>query len=779
VTDTFPATFASLLSSARRHLVLLASLLGLAAPASAQVVIASADDECIPSPEDGIFCGEDPGGFELFAYLTQTIIGEATEPWYVSGQVGDGFSFNHFGFVTQIFDYTLTEGSRLTIAGSGNLHYRGVIHGSGALRLLAGGTLSFDPTDSLVYQRITAPYTAYYSRNTYSGGTEIAGGWLKIYDDASLGTGALSFSDGGRLQTRAAGSLRGFTLLGNDNMIQADYDLSIDGVISGDGRLNKHGAGTVTLTQTNTYAGGTHVAEGALAVSTDAHLGAADTHVSLANGTTLKLGDGFASSQRELDLQGTNAQVAVATGNATWNGATAGTGQLVKQGAGTLTLAGGIGHTGGADIAAGTLEVAVSSTLDSTGTTTWSGPITGGGNLVKSGAGTLVLSGAATHSGATVVRGGTLETAATNVLSASSALFLINGATLDLAGHDQTVGDLDSYNVATQQTESSTVVLGGATLTNLTRVINLWAGSLTGSGTVVKQGAAEMKWYAANSFSGEFRIDAGTASAHAAHVFSPNATVSLASGTTLKLNSHAQTIAGLSGSGAVALGSATLTVNQAAHTTFSGILAGTGGLTKSGSGSLTLSGDNTYSGTTTLAAGTLTVNGSLATSDLIAHRDTALRGSGTIGGLTTIADGATLAPGNSPGTLTFTNGLTLNDGSILDFELGTASDLLRITGGTLTGSASTGGITLNLADAGGFTAASYTLFDFTGASTSSFDVSDFTFGNTIAGYTYQLALVGSTLQLTATTSAVPEPSTYAAILGACAIGLALIRRRKR
>ncbi len=798
MTDTFPASFATLLSSACRRLLLLACLLVFASEARAQAVIASlTEDECIPVPEEGIFCGEDPGGFEIFRYLIQEIYGEATEPWW-DGGFYDGFSYSHSGHPNLFFDYTLREGSRLTIAGSGDMHYRGIIHGSGSFRLLAGGTLLFDRNDSLVYQLINAPHTAYYGRNTYSGGTEIAGGWLKIYEDASLGTGALTLSDGGRLQTLAAGSLRGFTLLGNDTALQADYALSVDGVISGDGRLNKHGAGTVTLTQENTYAGGTHVAAGALAVSTDTNLGAADTRVSLANNTTLSLGDAFASSQRELELQGTSAQVSVATGNATWNGTTAGTGQLVKQGAGTLTLAGGIGHTGGAEIAAGTLEVSVSATLGGTGTTTWSGPITGSGNLVKSGAGTLVLSGAATHSGATVVRAGTLEAGAANVLSANSALFLINGATLDLAGHDQTVGDLDSYNVATQQTESSTVVLGGATLTSLTRVINLWAGSLTGAGTVIKQGAAEMKWYASNSFSGEFRIDTGTASAQAAHVFSPHATVTVASGATLQLNSHAQTIAGLSGAGDVALGSATLTVNQTSDRTFSGIISGTGGLAKSGSGSLILSGDNSFSGGTSLEGGTLlaahdsafgtgavTVSagildiGTRTLANAITLTGGTLRGSGTVGGLTTIADGATLAPGNSPGTLTFTHGLTLDDGAILNFELGTTSDLLRISGGTLTGSASAGGITLNLADAGGFTAASYTLFDFSDATTSSFDVSDFSFGSTIAGYTYQLTLVGSTLQLTATASAVPEPSTYAAILGVCAIGLALIRRHKR
>src|SRR5690606_7742699 len=89
-----------------------------------------------------------------------------------------------------------------------------------------------------------------------------------------------------------------------------------------------------------------------------------------------------------------------------------------------------------------------------------------------------------------------------------------------------------------------------------------------------------------------------------------------------------------------------------------------------------------------------------------------LGGGGSIAGLTTIGSGAALAPGSSPGTLTFTNGLTLDAGAILNFELGTVSDLIAVTGGTLTGP-SAGTVTLNLSDSGGFAAGTYTLFDYT------------------------------------------------------------------
>ena len=61
----------------------------------------------------------------------------------------------------------------------------------------------------------------------------------------------------------------------------------------------------------------------------------------------------------------------------------------------------------------------------------------------------------------------------------------------------------------------------------------------------------------------------------------------------------------LDGSGAVGLGSHTLTLNQGS---FGGVIGGTGGLVKAGAGTLTLSGTNTYSGGTTVTGGTVAVS---------------------------------------------------------------------------------------------------------------------------------------------------------------------------
>ena len=63
---------------------------------------------------------------------------------------------------------------------------------------------------------------------------------------------------------------------------------------------------------------------------------------------------------------------------------------------------------------------------------------------------------------------------------------------------------------------------------------------------------------------------------------------------------------GLAGAGNATLGAATLTAGgDNSSTTFSGMISGTGALSKSGSGTLTLSGTNNYTGGTTVSAGTL------------------------------------------------------------------------------------------------------------------------------------------------------------------------------
>lgn len=221
-------------------------------------------------------------------------------------------------------------------------------------------------------------------------------------------------------------------------------------------------------------------------------------------------------------------------------------------------------------------------------------------------------------------------------------------------------------------------------------------------------------------------------------------------------------------------------------------LDGVGGLTKKGSGILTLWGANTYTGTTKISEGTLVLAGSIAGSVAVgsgATLDTAtflpefvlaggntLSGSGTVLGKVRLQNGARIAPGDiTAGKLTLQTGLELNNtgGNTLEFGLGTVSDLLAIVGGTFLGN-HTGVTTISISDAGGFGEGVYTLMTWSGSTAQDVDLTDFQLNLLPNGLSGSLQLGTDSLQLTV----IPEPNT-AALLAMTSVGVLGFRRRRR
>ncbi len=234
-----------------------------------------------------------------------------------------------------------------------------------------------------------------------------------------------------------------------------------------------------------------------------------------------------------------------------------------------------------------------------------------------------------------------------------------------------------------------------------------------------------------------------------------------------------------------AQGSAAIVFNHTGTATFTpGLYASfdsTLTVTKNGSGTLVFAGQNSdYEGATWVNAGALLNNGTLDGTDVTVAAGATLGGSGFFEGDVTLSAGAILAPGGTidgVGTLTFEQDLVLNAATIIELQLGTLSDLIVIDDGILTGP-SAGFVTLNFSDAGGFAAGDYTLFDYSTGTVVDLDPGDFVVGDTIEGYSFSFLNVGSTLVARASLSAVPEPSTYAALAGVGVLGLAVWRRRR-
>jgi autotransporter-associated beta strand protein len=172
--------------------------------------------------------------------------------------------------------------------------------------------------------------------------------------------------------------------------------------------------------------------------------------------------------------------------------------------------------------------------------------------------------------------------------------------------------------------------------------------------------------------------------------------------------------------------------------------SGLSSFTKSGSGTLTLTGSSTYTGTTNIAAGTLALGLSNAlptTSALTLSGGTlALNGFSQSLGLLSVTSSSFVSFG-SGATLTFANSSAQAwTGTLTISNYNTATNSLRF------GSTSS---------------------DLTGLQLTSIRFADY--GNVFG----QIDAAGFI-----TPSAIPEPSTYAAIFGAAALGFAVWRRRR-
>jgi autotransporter-associated beta strand protein len=617
-------------------------------------------------------------------------------------------------------------------------------------------------------------------------------------DSGSLTVPGILKTGGGSLSTISGGT--SLTTASNAELVvRTDTSsdlLTISTAVTGfSGGLTKTGAGTLTLSGSNGYTGSTRINAGTLAVSGGSAI-ADNQAVILANaaGATLQL-----------------------NGNETILNVTGGgfSGGNVNVQGNTLTLSGNAAYAFGG---------------------TFSG--TGSGGIVKQGAGTLTLSNKNSFAGTIALEGGTLSftygndgTGTLIALSSGGAFNMANGTTLNInPSANLPVGVIGSQLQAANggtppfpygfTIANDVNIASGTSIANVTIAGNENSVRFTGNVTGGTSGSQTLAITTGNSqdrqvvaFSGVIADGSGGTLGLAATLRAANngAYVNLTNNNTFTGpisvtttgNAPGYLVIGgerygvapdlVTGSGSLGSGgvySNTIALNNtgaglsilnyasSANQTLGGTISGNGLILKDGTGILTLAGDNTYLGTTTVSAGTLLVNGdqSLATGAVtVSNSGSTLGGSGIVGGNATLNTLTILSPGNSPGTLTFDQNLTLIGGASAAgataiFEGG---DLVDVNGLLTLNTDWNLTLTSGFQDGG-----TVTLFTYGTAGTidltPDLDISGL--GFTPSG-PLSLTDTGSSIVLNGI-SIVPEPGTWALLgAGAALIGLRFARRR--
>jgi len=459
-----------------------------------------------------------------------------------------------------------------------------------------------------------------------------AGGANYIVNDAKKSTDGNDYSVGSSLAWNATAPLSSGTfILGNAvdafNVDVVLADQAANGLAWDGQSLTKLGAGALTLSSANTYTGATRILAGTLQ---------AGIVNAFADSTSVIVGPGatFDLNNFNQQVQNISADGDISLGSATLtiedsvngglNGVISGTGGLVKEGAGTLTLSGNSTYTGGTQLNGGQISVVTDAAL---------GAVTSGVTIDNN----------------AILQVGTAEFAH-NITLGSGGGTVIGTAGMNASGKIDGSGHLTTQGIIDLTSDNT---YSGGTTINAHSTLSLGRGTTAGSvqGDIIDNGVLAFSrrndMTLDGIISGNGRVDAlgiGTTTLTGVNSYT--------GGTNVGLGTLHLTGSGTLGSGAVAIstpgtlhidapaggsytfnnalsGNGTLQANLAATTdTFAlGAAAGNAfsGKVQLGQGQFSLSGDNTNAltnatlqldtgNTTTVAAadqniGNLTLNG--------------------------------------------------------------------------------------------------------------------------------------------------------------------------
>ena len=529
---------------------------------------------------------------------------------------------------------------------------------------------------------------------------------------------------------------------------------TVDGIISGTGQVIKSGTGSLALNSANTHSGDTTINGGNVVLGNVNALQDSTVNIDVNDGldittNTLDASLGGLAGTGNLNLGAQQITVGSNHDNTTYAGVLSGTGNLTKQGNGTLGLAGANTHSGGTLLEGGTLSLANDSAAGT-------GTITVIPNLAES---FSSVAGSFTLNGDAAIDSGSLRlTDAVNNQLGSGVSPLVSPLPVDsfsasfnfqIGPGTGTGADGLSFALMDAGVYDATAVFGenGPGANSLTVSFDTFdnGGSEPGGNfvEVLLNGSSiataipsftleDSQFHRADlTFDGSTLSLSVTPSGFSSPEFlfdglavpgytSATSRIGFGARTGGETNEHR--IGNLSFS----IPSALPVIDYTAGTTIAnpidlqrhaelhvttgfatqsgtiGETAGPFGVVKTGAGSLSLTESSTYTGDTIIDAGTLLANNTtgLATGPgfVIVNDGGTLGGDGAVN-FVTVNSGGTIAPGDSAGILSVGNSVFFENGSMLEMEIGgltagTDFDLLFVDGDVVINSGSTLAVSL-------------------------------------------------------------------------------------
>jgi autotransporter-associated beta strand protein len=546
----------------------------------------------------------------------------------------------------------------------------------------------------------------------------------------TFNSGAQSYTiNGGAVNFSFAGPLGG--IIDNASIAQISISNNIGESVAGV-QVQQLGSGTLILSGTNTYSGGTTINTGILQVTNNSSVGTGTVTLQdglfQAGAANLTFSNNFKidhtlAANSAIDANGSSLTIA---GNI--SDGSGGAGHLFvldSLGGGALILTGTNTYTGGTDICVcGTLQLG---TLSTTGSIV--GPVTNEGtfniinantagitSIINDGPAVTTFFGANTAGSATIVNRFGGNTTFLDTSSAGSAnITNNNGGTIFLAMTNAGTAIITNRNgggvefFESASAASATIInnnngfvsfgqprdtdmptAGHATITNNSGGETAFNAFSTAGNAIITTNAGGITLFFDNSTGGNAQfITNGTGYVDFGEGFGPNGDGRISAGS----------IAG-SGTYYIGAGNTLVVGGNNLSTVVSGVIAdfnpsppcgcpgfpGPGSLEKVGTGTLTLSGTNTYTGTTTVFGGVLDVEGSIASSFLTTvNAGGALTGAGTVGNAT-IATGGIFLPGNGPpgSSTTVAGNLAFRSGALYLVQLNSVTSTFANVAGTAT-----------------------------------------------------------------------------------------------